>query len=110
MKHDLFLRLEAWLAKMLPIAPKVIIGLVQVYLGIGESKAVNLFQPRKFFLVLCRCIVQLLACFLIVIKTISKHLVIDESGTAKSLGKHNLLFNCRVEPVSICLIHYNHLP
>ena len=102
-----FFRLEAWLAKMLPIAPKVVICLVQVYLGIGESKAVNLFQPRKFFLVLCRCIVQPLACFLIVIKTISKHLVIDESGTAESLGKHNLLFSCRAEPVSVCLIHYN---
>ena len=48
-----FLRLEVRLAKMLPIAPKVVIRLVQVYLGIGESKAVNLFQPRKFFLVLC---------------------------------------------------------
>ena len=91
-----FLRLEAWLAKMLLIAPEVAVCLVQVHLGIRKSKAVNFSQPRKFFLILCRCIFQLLASFLVIVKTVTKHLVIDESDTAEGLGKHNLLFCCRV--------------
>ena len=103
-------RFEAWLAKMLSISKKVIVCFVQVHLCIGKSKAVDFFQPREFFLVLCRSIIQFLTGFLIVIKAVSKHLVIDESDTAESLGKHNFLFSCWIEPVSVCLIHYNHLP
>ena len=95
---------------MLPIVPKVVVCLVQVQLGIGESQTVHFLQPRKFVLVLCGGIVQLLARFLVIVKAVGKHLVIDESGTAEGLGKHNLLFGCRIEPVSVCLIHYSHLP
>ena len=104
------LRFEAWLAKMLSITKKVIVCLVQVHLCIGKSKAVNFFQSGEFFLVLCRSIIQLLTGFLIVIKAVSKHLVIDESDTAESLSKHIFLFSCWIEPVSVCFIHYNHLP
>ena len=95
---------------MLSISKKIIVCFVQVHLCIGKSKAVDFFQPREFFLVLCRSIIQFLTGFLIVIKAVSKHLVIDESDTAESLGKHNFLFSCWIEPVSVCLIHYNHLP
>ena len=102
-----FLRLEAWLAEMLSVAKKIAVCLVQVYLGIRKSKAVYFSQPWKFFLVLCRRVVQLLACFLVVVNAVAKHLVMDESDTAESLGKHNLLFSRRVEPVSVCLIHCN---
>ena len=28
----------------------------------------------------------------------------------KHFGKHNFLFSCWIEPVSVCFIHYNHLP
>ena len=44
--------------------------------------------------------VQLLASFLVMVKAVSKHPVVDESGTAEGLGKHNLLFGCRVEPIT----------
>ena len=101
------LRFEAWLAKMLSITKKVIVCLVQVHLCIGKSKAVNFLQPRKIFLILCGSIVQFLACFFVVVKAVSKHLVIDKSDTAESLGKHNLLFRRWVESISVCLIHYN---
>ena len=43
-------------------------------------------------------------------KTVSKHPVVNESGTSKGVDKHNFLFGCRVEPIPVYLIHYNHLP
>ena len=101
------LRLEVRFAKMFSVAKKIVICLVQVHLCIGKSKTVHFFQLREFFLVLCRSIIQFLTGFLIVIKAVSKHLVIDESDTAESLGKHNFLFSRWIEPVSVCLIHYN---
>ena len=35
------LRLEVWLAEMLPIAQEVVVCLLQVHLGIGKSKTVT---------------------------------------------------------------------
>ena len=99
--------LEAWLAKMFSISKKVIVRFVQVHLCIGKSKTVHFFQPRKIFLIRCGSIVPFLAGFFVVVKAVAKHLVIDESDTAERLGKHNFLFSCWIEPVSVCFIHYN---
>ena len=101
------LRLEVRFAEMFSVAKKIVVCLVQVHLCIRKSKTVHFLQPRKIFLILCGSIVQFLACFFVVVKAVAKHLVIDESDTAERLGKHNFLFRCWIEPVSVCLIHYN---
>ena len=48
--------------------------------------------------------------FLIIVNAVTQHLVVDESDTPKGLGKYHFLFRCRIDSVSVCLIHYHHLP
>lgn len=62
---------------MFSVAKKIVVCLVQVHLCIRKSKTVNFLQPREFFLVLCRSIIQFLTGFLIVIKVLSKRQIIN---------------------------------
>ena len=64
-----FLGLEFWKTDFW-VSKKTVVRRLQVHLSVSQSKTVNLFQPRKFRFILCRRIIQLLLCFLIMINFI----------------------------------------
>lgn len=83
---------------------KVVVCRLQVHLSVSQSKTVHLFQPWGFSLVLCRCIVQLLLCFLIMLDFIRQHPIVNKPYTAKGFGKHYSLFCIWVYSEFICLV------
>lgn len=68
-------------------------------------KAVNLFEPLVFRLVLCRSIVQSLLIFIVMLYFIGKHSIIYESYAAEGLCKHSSLFTARVYSEFVGFIH-----
>ena len=89
---------------------EVLKGSSKIKIYISKGKAVYLPKIWIFILILSRRSLNTFACSFIISNLIGKHKIIDFTAAAKSLGKHNTLFSCRIYSVFNCFICHLYLP